>query len=215
METFPRTPRLSPQGRHGSYLQGMETYFPLVPQFQYSKRTRILPTRNGNILIPIAKYSLHSLYTDPTYKEWKPNANVCFEGGSSNTDPTYKEWKQLSANPMVNIFFIWTRILPTRNGNSSLESICITGIVTRILPTRNGNPESAVSRPKISRINTDPTYKEWKPNKGGRPGKKRLPHGSYLQGIETSVRYRLPLRTPLHGSYLQGMETCQQHFLIN
>ena len=54
------------------------------------------------------------------------------------TDPTYKEWKLFSfERPFV---IVSARILPTRNGNSVLDS--------RLY--------------QIMECGTDPTYKEWK-----------------------------------------------------
>ena len=63
-------------------------------------RTRILPTRNGNLL-KVGLYSADSFHTDPTYKEWKRH--------------------------IVNMPYMpsKTRILPTRNGNSSLLNVAL------------------------------------------------------------------------------------------
>ena len=55
--------------KHGSYLQGMETYKYLWYRVLRAL-ARILPTRNGNQeFLPPLREALGS--TDPTYKEWK------------------------------------------------------------------------------------------------------------------------------------------------
>ena len=153
--------------------------------------------------------------------------------------------KDSQANPKA-------RIPPTRNGNlySALQHQRTP--LARILPTRNGNLPSHRSNSippirtdptykewkqsyvdwirDLRTASTDPTYKEWKQSPMGFNHKTFLPHGSYLQGMETAqtaVEYIgnptnariLPTRNGnaltshgaltiwVHGSYLQGMET--------
>ena len=83
---------------------------------------------------------LRRLYTDPTYKEWKPFLRLLVYLKHRDTDPTYKEWKQGFR----------------RRRRESCEP-------TRILPTRNGN-QFYIAAPGGVVYDTDPTYKEWKRN---------------------------------------------------
>ena len=53
---------------HGSYLQGMETWY------------------GGH-------RPVREICTDPTYKEWKPYLLSLRSRDFTCTDPTYKEWK--------------------------------------------------------------------------------------------------------------------------
>ena len=149
---------------HGSYLQGMETI-----NFEDSLvslyNARILPTRNGNHQWRYRLKHLHPISTDPTYKEWKPTNLKPLLSFCWGTDPTYKEWKL---------------------GNE--EFTVISGQKARILPTRNGNQPKGAGRYKAY-VSTDPTYKEWKRTFRYLLRQRRLWHGSYLQGMETSLSY--------------------------
>ena len=59
----------------------------------------------------------------------------------------------------------------------------------------------------VLQFSTDPTYKEWKLLWFGGFILDRRRHGSYLQGMETTVNFRVARINRWHGSYLQGMET--------
>ena len=99
-----------------------------------------------------------------------------------STDPTYKEWKPLKV--LYTYDLVPARILPTRNGNMKVALPALGSYAARILPTRNGNDNYRLPR-KSTMLRTDPTYKEWKPNRRKNCRVVAAKHGSYLQGMET------------------------------
>ena len=169
--------------------------------------------------------------TDPTYKEWKQDYSTLGEAAYFGTDPTYKEWK-LRTGTDIEHSSRFARILPTRNGNSvapiTLE-FKLSG--ARILPTRNGNRKFYECEAGGKEKSTDPTYKEWKPEKFLTPypeniAARILPTRNGNSGSQAQSIYNVFRTDPTykewklgilaffcrgmrgkHGSYLQGMET--------
>ena len=149
------------------------------------KRTRILPTRNGNLSAPGIPKSL-TLDTDPTYKEWKLKQQY-----SHNNQPLFQHGSYLQGMETYQLA-VEERKLETAHGSylqgmetrkayrrgesegnthgSYLQGMetprrgfpIPEAVITRILPTRNGNG-FITSDTKVLLIE----------------------HGSYLQGMET------------------------------
>ena len=124
---------------HGSYLQGMETPQvgdgrPLTPKQEKRTDPTYKEWKQPRLYYPL----LLLLGTDPTYKEWKHQTSLLFPSPPSrSTDPTYKEWKRSSSKRAS--LYCPARILPTRNGNRSISLWARLKLRARILPTRNGN----------------------------------------------------------------------------
>ena len=121
---------------HGSYLQGMETL------------------QRGHVTWR------QPLYTDPTYKEWKPPTHH-HNTPAPKRHGSYLQGMETPLRTPAAATAGATRILPTRNGNSNLSQL---GVVPQY---------------------TDPTYKEWKLWLRHTYIMWDKKHGSYLQGMET------------------------------
>ena len=143
---------------------------------------RILPTRNGNLMIPV-KLSF-----------------ICRHG-------SYLQGMETLLNSVWRAVLTAARILPTRNGNWDQGMIAeaeaehgsyLQGMETlRMLidkQTFNKSTDPTYKEWKpgqleftlvISSLGTDPTYKEWKPVCKGHKRLRVCAHGSYLQGMET------------------------------
>ena len=169
-------------GKHGSYLQGMETGW-----------------ANSLRLKSIA---LHGSYLQGM-ETYNKKRNKYFE---RCTDPTYKEWKRITRNAISTLSA--ARILPTRNGNVMVSEPSEVFITARILPTRNGNGKRVTSTSSRNTmhgsylqgmethhsilIETVSQLARILPTRNGN----RLTKDLYNPA------------TSSHGSYLQGMETC-------
>ena len=106
-------------------------------------------------------YCMGRLYTDPTYKEWKPSLRFRIGSNAGNTDPTYKEWKLSLVSRNLGSCDLHGSYLQGMETNI-LPSPVRSQFRTRILPTRNGN--HGLNNACYGKNYTDPTYKEWKPS---------------------------------------------------